>query len=91
MNPNIKIEGVSKVEQSYSKEISFTYKGEPYVVSLYWESGEGFEINFLTPERGAYMDTPDWAVNWDEEEGLFYEESLVYTLDELTDIVLEER
>jgi hypothetical protein len=90
MSSKLKIAGVSKVEKSYEKEITFTRGDETYYAHLYWESGEGFELTFIDSENKRVA-MPEWAVNWQEEEqDLLYEESLAYTLDELTDLELAE-
>jgi hypothetical protein len=80
----LKISGVSKVEKSYEKQITFTRGEETYYAALYWESNDGFELVFVN-SRGEGVDTPEWAINWEEEEI----ESLEFTLDDLTDAELE--
>jgi len=90
MSNELKISGTSKVEKSYEKQITFTRGGSTYYARLYWESGEGFDLTFTNAE-GESITTPKWAVDWEEEEqDLTYEESLAFTLDQLTDEKLEE-
>jgi|LauGreDrversion4_1035100.scaffolds.fasta_scaffold657130_2 hypothetical protein len=90
MSKELKISGVSKEERSYEKQITFTRGGSTYYARLYWESGEGFDLTFTNAE-GESITTPKWAVDWEEEEqDLTYEESLAFTLDQLTDEKLEE-
>ena len=85
MSKELKISGVSKEERSYEKQIAFTLGGSTYYARLYWESGEGFDLTFTNAE-GESITTPKWAVDWEEEEqDLTYEESLAFTLDQLTD------
>jgi hypothetical protein len=73
------IEGVSKQETAYSKSMTINYEGKEYEVLLYWSNWEGYELSFVG------SDDPEWAVNWEDNN----EESLAYTLDCLTDEVLE--
>jgi hypothetical protein len=84
MSNELKISGVSKVEKSYEKQITFTRGEETYYATLYWESNDGFELAFVNAD-GKGIDTPEWAINWEEEEI----ESLEFTLDDLTDAELE--
>lgn len=76
----IEISALSKEETSYDKEIIFTYEGQDYRVSLHWDKWDGYDLTFTEVEE------PDWAINWEEGN----EESLAYTLDGLTDEMLEE-
>lgn len=78
------INGVSKIDKRYLKEITFTHDDKEYSVNLYWDSDEGFDVTFIDHKYNQ-IPMPDWAVNWEDTE----EESLAFTLDELTDIVLE--
>ena len=73
------IEGVSKEETSYAKEMTITYDGQQYEVLLRWNNWDGYELSFVG------SDEPEWAVEWEDNN----EESLAYTLDSLTDEVLE--
>ena len=74
------IEGVSKEEVSYVKEMTITYDGQQYEVLLRWDKWDGYELDFIG------SDNPEWAINWEDNN----EESLAFTLDGLTDEVLEE-
>jgi hypothetical protein len=73
------IEGVSKEETSYAKEMTITYDGQQYEVLLRWNNWDGYELDFIN------SDTPEWAIEWEDNN----EESLAFTLDGLTDEVLE--
>jgi hypothetical protein len=73
------IEGVSKQETSYAKEMTITYDGQQYEVLLRWNNWDGYELDFIN------SDEPEWAIEWEDNN----EESLAYTLDGLTDEVLE--
>ena len=73
------IESVSKQETAYSKSITINYEGQEYEVLLYWNNWDGYELSFVN------SDEPEWAINWEENN----DESLAYTLDGLTDEVLE--
>jgi len=74
------IEGVSKQETSYAKEMTITYDGQQYEVLLRWNNWDGYELDFIN------SDEPEWAIEWEDNN----EESLAYTLDSLTDEVLED-
>ena len=76
----MEIEAISKSETAYSKEIIFSYEGERYKVDLYWNNQDGYDIDFVG------SDEPEWASNWEDNN----EESLAYTLDTLTDQIVEE-
>jgi hypothetical protein len=73
------IEGVSKEEVSYVKEMTITYDGQQYEVLLRWDKWDGYELDFIN------SDDPAWAVEWEDNN----EESLAFTLDGLTDEVIE--
>ncbi len=74
------IESVTKQETAYTKQIFITYDGDSYEVLLYWNNLDGYELDFVG------SDEPQWAIEWDDNN----EESLAYTLDSLTDEVIEE-
>ena len=75
----IEIKGVTKEEVAFDKEITFTYEGESYSVTLHWDKWDGYDLTFTD------IDEPDWATNWEDNN----EQSLGLTLDSLTDEVLE--
>ena len=83
---SIKINRITKEDTAYSKHIQFTYEGENYSVILYWDRYDGYEVSFteIGKTRNC-IDEPEWAINWEDNN----EESLAYTLDNLTDEVLE--
>jgi hypothetical protein len=76
---SIKINGIVKEDTAYDKEITFTYEGEDYSVTLHWDKWDGYDLSFTD------IDEPEWAINWEDSN----EESLAFTLDGLTDEVLE--
>jgi hypothetical protein len=76
----MEIETISKSETAYNKEIIFSYEGERYQINLYWNNQDGYDIDFVG------SDEPEWATNWEDNN----EESLAYTLDTLTDQIVEE-
>jgi hypothetical protein len=83
---NIKIESITKEETAYDKYVQFTYEGESYSVLLHWDKWDGFDLTFTELDRTRnWIDAPDWAVTWDESN----EDSLGYTLEQLTDEALE--
>ena len=88
MSNELKVSSTSKVEKSYEKQITFTRGEETYYATLYWESNEGYELVFVN-SYGNAIDTPEWAVDWEEESNEFHEDSLAFILDELTDAEIE--
>ena len=84
---SIEIKGVVKEETAYDKYIQFTYNGEIYSALLHWDKWDGFDITFTEAGKTrAWIDAPDWAITWDENN----EDSLAYTLELLSDGILEE-
>ena len=74
------IQGVTKEETAYAKNMTIIYEGEEYEVLLYWNNWDGYELSFIG------SDDPQWAIDWEDNN----DESLALTLDGLTDEVLEE-
>jgi hypothetical protein len=74
------IEGVEKQETAYTKKMTITYEGQQYDVLLYWNSLDGYDLDFIG------SDEPQWAIDWEDNNA----ESLAFTLDGLTDEVIEE-
>ena len=83
---SIAIKGITKEETAYDKRITFEREGVEYSVLLHWDAYEGFDLTFL--DGRTFTTTPEWAVSFEDEEG--EGESLEYTLDALTDKVIEE-
>jgi hypothetical protein len=75
----MEIKGVSKEETAYAKEMTISYEGEEYEVLLRWDNWDGYDLTFTNSNE------PEWAITWEDNN----EESLAYTLDCLTDEVLE--
>jgi hypothetical protein len=78
----MEIKGVSKEETAYDKEITISYEGQEYQVVLHWDKWDGYDLRFIN------SDTPEWAIRWEDSQQ-YGAESLEYTLDGLTDEVLE--
>ena len=76
---SITINGVTKEETAYDKYVQFTYEGESYSATLHWDKWDGYDLTFKD------IDDPEWAINWEDNN----DESLAYTLDGLSDEVLE--
>jgi hypothetical protein len=86
---NIEINGVTKEETAYDKWVHFTHEGVEYHALLHWDMYDGFDLTFTDAVRTAnWVKTPDWAVEWNEDE--HDGESLELLLDSLTDRVIEE-
>ena len=75
---DIKIEAVLKEEVAFDKEITFTYEGQEYDVTLHWDKWDGYDLTFNK------VDEPEWATNWEWNNG----ETLAFVLDGLTDKAL---
>jgi hypothetical protein len=76
----IEIKGITKEETAYDKEMTISYEGQEYSIILHWDKWDGYEIFFND------IDTPDWAIDWEENND---NESLAYLLDGLTEQILE--
>jgi len=76
----MKVDTVEQQVTASTKKMIVTYEEQEYEVYLYWNNCDGYEIDFI----GA--DTPEWAIEWDDNN----DESLAYTLDSLSDELLEE-
>jgi hypothetical protein len=74
---DIKITGISTETMSWKRYVYFNYKDKEYSLTLFWDEFNGYEIFWREPDK-----TPDWVVNWneDEHEGMSFE----WYLDELT-------
>lgn len=83
---SIEIKGITKEETAYDKHIQFTYEGKNYSVLLHWDKWDGFDLNFLNGRN--FTDAPEWAIEWENSQQ-YGGESLEYTLDSLTEEVLE--
>ena len=83
----MEIKSVTKEETSYDKWIRFEYQGQEYSVLLHWDKWDGFDLTFTELDfTRKWIDAPDWAITWDENN----EDSLGYTLEQLSDESLEE-
>ena len=82
----IEIKGITKEETAYDKRITFEREGVEYSVLLHWDSYDGYELNFL--DGRAFIPDPEWASEWQDFQQ-YGQESLEYTLDGLTDEILE--
>ena len=83
---SIEINGVTKEDTAYDKWVHFTYEGEQYHALLHWDMYDGFDLAFTDAVRTAnWVKSPDWVWDWEGEN----EESLEFTLDQLTDEVIE--
>lgn len=83
---SFEILSMGKTETAYDKRISFIYEGQEYLVDLHWDTHDGYDLSFADTTGGyRSMPEPEWASDWVNEIG----ESLAYTLDELSDEMLE--
>lgn len=86
-NGVIEIKGITKEETAYDKYVQFTYEGQTYSVLLHWDKWDGFDLTFTdTANTRNWIEDPEWAINWEDNN----EQSLAYSLEELSDKALEE-
>ena len=78
----ITIKGITKEDTGWTKEITLERDGETYLATLYWSSADGYELVFKASP------TPDWVFDWQDRQQ-YGEESLEYTLDSMTEDVIE--
>lgn len=64
---------------AWARDIKFEYEGKDYLVTLYWDSYDGYDITFKNKDNG----TPVWADKWIND--VEYSESLLVKLDALTE------
>ena len=83
---SITIKGITKEDTAWDKNITFEREGVEYSVLLHWDSYDGYELNFL--EGRSFIPNPDWVNEWQDSQQ-YGAESLEYTLDGLTNEVME--
>jgi hypothetical protein len=73
----IQIEGSRQDDTGWKRYIHFTYDGESYELTLFWDEFNGYEIYWQMPTV-----RPDWVKNWNQDEhgGISFE----HYLDDLT-------
>lgn len=82
---NLDIITSDETTTSTIKHITFTHEGNPYRVLLFWDTNEGYNLQFIDGE-GAWISAPDWVTKWEESQQ-YGAESLEYTLDSLSNEV----
>jgi hypothetical protein len=82
----IEVKGITKEDTAWDKRITFEREGVEYSVLLHWDSYDGYDLNFLDGRN--FIPDPEWASEWQDwqQHGA---ESLEYTLDCLTEDVLQ--
>jgi hypothetical protein len=80
----ITIKGVTKQDTGWTKEITLEREGETYLATLYWSSSDGYDLVF----KNKTNQTPKWVNDWEDSQQ-YGGESLEYTLDCLTEDVIE--
>ena len=83
----IEVKGITKEDTAWDKHITFEREGVEYSVLLHWDSYDGYDLNFLDGKK--FIPQPEWANEWQDSQQ-HGEESLEYTLDYLTEDVLQE-
>jgi hypothetical protein len=83
---SITIKGITKEDTAWDKNITFEREGVEYSVLLHWDSYDGYELNFL--EGRSFIPNPGWVNHWQDSQQ-YGAESLEYTLDCLTNEVME--
>ena len=72
----MKITTLDKEIKSYIKSVRIERDGEVYLVDIFYDEYDGYEMTFIE-YGGKIIDTPEWALNWEET----HNESLAYELD----------
>jgi hypothetical protein len=80
----ITIKGITKEDTGWTKEITFEREGKTYLATLYWSNSDGYDLVF----KNKTNQTPKWVEEWEDSQQ-YGEESLEYTLDCLTEEVIE--
>jgi hypothetical protein len=78
----IKIKGVTKEDTGWTKEITLEREGKTYLATLYWNSNDGYDLVFKTKHTPKWVE--EWEINYQAGE-----DSLEYTLDSMTEDVIE--
>lgn len=73
----IEIKGSRQDDTGWKRYIYFTYDGESYELTLFWDEFNGYETYWQVPTV-----RPDWVKNWNQDEhgGISFE----HYLDDLT-------
>jgi hypothetical protein len=83
---SITIKGIDKEDTAWDKRICFEREGVEYSALLHWDSYSGYDLKFL--EGRNFIPNPGWVNDWQDSQQ-YGAESLEYTLDGLTNEVLE--
>jgi hypothetical protein len=78
----ITIKGITKEDTGWTKEITLEREGETYLATLYWSNSDGYDLVFKTNPVPKWVE--EWEINYQAGE-----DSLEYTLDSLTEEVIE--
>ena len=62
LEKQVVIDWCAEESTGWKRHISFSYEGNEYELTLFWDEFNGYEIYWQVPRV-----TPDWVVNWDEE------------------------
>ena len=76
------IKSVNKEDTGWVKEITLEREGETYLATLYWSDSDGYDLVFKTNP------VPKWVEEWQDSQR-YGTESLEFTLDSLTEDVIE--
>ncbi len=76
------IKGITKEDTGWTKEITLEREGKTYLATLYWSTSDGYDLVFKNNR------TPKWAEEWEDSQQ-YGGDSLEYTLDYLTEEVIE--
>lgn len=77
LEERIVISGSRQDDTGWKRYVYFDYQGNDYELILFWDEFNGYESYWVSPSK-----TPDWVVNWNEDdhEGMSFE----HYLDNLT-------
>jgi len=77
----MKVKCVDKEITSYIKSIQIEVEGEIYVADLTYDCHGGYTLQFVSDE-GKLIDSPQWALDYEQETKPGQWRSLEYDLDE---------
>lgn len=79
----MKVKCVDKEITSYIKSIEIEVEGETYLADLTYDCHSGYTLQFVSDE-GKLIDSPQWALDYEQETKPGQWRSLEYDLDEMS-------
>ena len=79
----MKVRTIDKEITAYSKSLEIEVEGVTYHADLTYDSYSGYDLRF-TDNDGKYIDSPQWAQNYEQKISKTLWRSLPYDLDEMS-------